>query len=172
MYRSLSRLGVVPGSSSRDELAGTAMPASFVIKLSRSQARLGSERIARLPGVVAARRAIAHRYSGWLRDRGRTAATEPHGVEHAFLRYPLRVSDRQRFRAAAVKAGVDLGDWFVSPIHPITERLDRWGYTAGMATVAEQACREIVNLPTDPDLGPDGVDRVLAFLTAQAELIR
>lgn len=170
-YRALGRLGVVPSSSSRDELEGTAMPPGFVARLSTAQARLGSERIERLATVVAERRAIAHRYSAWLRERGLTVAAEPPDTEHAFLRYPLRVADRRRFRAAAVRSGVDLGDWFVSPIHPVTERLDRWAYTGGTAPVAEQACREIVNLPTDPDLGAEGVERVLAFLADQTPLI-
>jgi perosamine synthetase len=146
-YRALSRLGVIPGSSSRDELEGSAMPPGFVARLSTAQARLGSDRIGRLATDVAERRAIAHRYSAWLRERGLTAAAD------------------------AVRAGVDLGDWFVSPIHPVTERLDRWAYAAGTAPIAEQACRAIVNLPTDPDLGADGIDRVLEFLADQATLI-
>ena len=170
-YRVLSRMGAVPGSSSRDELEGMAMPSGFVVRLSTSQARLGSERIGRLRHDVEERRAIAHRYSAWLTERGRTAAAEPPEAEHAFLRYPLRVSDRRRFRAAAASAGVDLGDWFVSPIHPATERLDRWAYTIGTAPIAERICREIVNLPTEPGLEQRDVDRILSFLSKQAHLI-
>jgi perosamine synthetase len=171
MYRAFGRLGVVPGSSSQDELEGTAMPHGFLARLSESQARLGSDRLGRLPIEIERRRRIAHRYSDWLVAEARTAAAEPAEAEHAFLRYPLRVADRPRFMVAAERAGVDLGDWFVSPVHPATERLDRWGFVTGSAPHAEQACREIVNLPTDPTLETGGADRILAFLMEQSDRI-
>ncbi len=171
MYRAFGRLGVVPGSSSQDELEGTAMPHGFLARLSESQARLGSDGLGRLPIEIERRRRIAHRYSDWLVAEGRTAAAEPAEAEHAFLRYPLRVADRRRFMIAAEREGVDLGDWFVSPIHPATDHLERWGYVAGCAPIAERACREIVNLPTDPTLRDGNVDRVLSFLAEQVDLI-
>jgi dTDP-4-amino-4,6-dideoxygalactose transaminase len=170
-YRALSRMGVVPGSSSRGELEGTTMPDGFLAGLSESQARIGAVAIGRLATQVERRRYIAHRYSGWLSDHGRTAAAEPANAEHAFLRYPLRVTDRSRFTIAAERAGVDLGDWFVSPIHPVMEDLERWAYRAGSARQAERACREIVNLPTDSGFGDRDVERVIAFLADHIELI-
>ncbi len=170
-YRTTSRLGLLPASSGRDELAGSAMPAGFLARLSESQAGLGSDRLATLSAQVAQRRLVAGQYSSWLAAHGRTAAAEPAYAEHAFLRYPLRTRDREGFRSAAELAGVDLGDWFVSPVHPVTEGLDRWGYLAGTAPAAEQACREIVNLPTDPALGPRGVEQVLSLLAAQVDLL-
>jgi perosamine synthetase len=170
-YRAFSRLGVVPGSSSRGELDGITMPHGFLQRLSESQARLGAERLGGLSTAIERRRQIAHRYTDLLVSRGRAAAAEPDEVEHAFLRYPLRVADRPRFVGAAARAGIDLGDWFVSPVHPVTDRLDRWGYVTGSAPHAEKACREIVNLPTDPMLGARDVDRVLSFLLEQTDQI-
>jgi dTDP-4-amino-4,6-dideoxygalactose transaminase len=171
IYRALGRRGFVPGSSSQDELDGPEMPRSFLMKLSDSQARLGSDRLRRLPTEIQRRRAIAHRYSETLLVEGRTAAAEPAVAEHAFLRYPLRVADRRRFLAAAERAGVDVGDWFISPIHPVTNHLERWGYVAGRAPNAERACREIVNLPTEPAFNDSEVDRTLSFLARHVDLI-
>jgi perosamine synthetase len=171
-YRALSWLGVVPGSSSRDELEAAAMPHDFVSRLSESQARLGSARMSGLSADVERRRSIAHRYSEWLSAKDRTAATEPAEADHAFLRYPLRVNDRIAFAAAAERAGVDLGDWFVSPIHPVLDHLDRWGYVVGAAATAERACREIVNLPLDRWLRDRDVKHVLTFLADHVDLIR
>lgn len=170
-YRQLGRLGVVPGSSTRDELEGTAMPARFLERLSESQARLGAERLSRLPDEVARRRRIARAYSTWFIENGRGAAVEPPDQEHTFLRYPVRVSDRQHFISAAKQAGIDLGDWFVSPIHPVSDHLERWGYLAGSAPNAERACREIVNLPTDPALGDNDVEQVIGFMAQHLGLI-
>jgi dTDP-4-amino-4,6-dideoxygalactose transaminase len=171
-YRWLSHAGMVPSSSSRDELDETVMPRAYLCQLSEAQARRGSRRIDRLAIQVERRRSIAGRYSAWLASRGRTVAGERADAIHAFLRYPLRVHDRPTFRAAAARAQVDLGDWFVSPVHPALERLDRWGYLAGSAPGAEQACREIVNLPTDPGLGDRDIERTLAFLDEHSELIQ
>ena len=105
-------------------------PARFLARLSESQARLGADRLSRLADEVARRRRIARAYSNWLIGKGRGAAVEPPDQEHAFLRYPVRVTDRQRFVAAAGQAGIDLGDWFVSPVHPVSDHLERWGYLA------------------------------------------
>jgi dTDP-4-amino-4,6-dideoxygalactose transaminase len=171
-YRWFGRHGIVPGSSTQDELDGVVMPARFLTGLSESQARLGSDRLSRLGGEVARRRNIAHAYSDWLIGNGRAAPVEPADQEHAFLRYPLRVTDRTRFMSEAEQAGIDLGDWFVSPVHPVLDRLDRWGYLAGTAPNAELACREIVNLPTDRTVGDNDVEQVIAFLGRHIDLIQ
>jgi perosamine synthetase len=170
-YRALGRSGVLPGSSSHDELEGTAMPRGFLTRLSASQARLGSERLGGLPAATERRQSTAHRYSELLAAAGRTVAAEPANAEHGFLRYPLRVADRPSFVAAAERSGVDLGEWFISPVHPVVDALDRWGYEPGQTPTADRACREIVNLPTDPSLSDGDVDRVRSFLSANLDLI-
>jgi perosamine synthetase len=81
-YRTLSRVGAVPGSSSRDELEGSAMPKGFLARLSDRQASLGLQGLAGLEADVQRRRSIAHEYSDWLLAKGRTPACEPSGSEH------------------------------------------------------------------------------------------
>ena len=171
-YRTMSRLGVVPASSGREELSGIEMPDGFFARLSPWQAEIGSQRIGNLAHDVVSRQSIAARYTAFLSAHDRTSAAEPPDVTHSFLRYPLRVRERAAFVAAAERQGIDLGDWFVSPLHPITTGLDRWGYRAGTAPIAEAVCSEIVNLPTEPKLSERDVERVLAFLGTQLELIR
>jgi dTDP-4-amino-4,6-dideoxygalactose transaminase len=158
VYRVVSRAGVVPGSSSGEELEGTAMPDGFVTAMSGFQARLAAQRLPTLPGRVRRRRAVAARYSAWLREHGATPAYEPGGAEHAFLRYPLRVRERDAFVAEAERRGIDLGDWFHSPLYPIRGDLEAWGYQRGHSPVAERVAAEMVNLPTD--IAPDGPEAV------------
>ena len=171
VYRALSRGGIVPGSSSGDELAGPVMPDGFLARMSPMQARLGAERIGGLAALVDRRTEIAARYSTWLQERGYTPAPERPGSRHAFLRYPILVTDRPTFMAAARRAGIDVGDWFVSPVHPVETALDRWGYRAGLAPQAEAICRAIVNLPTDPAFDVADVDRILGFLEANRRFL-
>jgi perosamine synthetase len=153
VYRAASRVGVVPGSSSGAELAGTAMPRAFLTGMSGFQAQLAARRLPGLAGKVRRRRAVARRYSAWLADHGRTAVHEPSFAGHAFLRYPLRVRDREWFVADARRRGVLLGDWFQSPLHPAGD-LAAWQYHGGQCPVSERVAAEIVNLPTD--VAPDG----------------
>lgn len=148
------------------------MPDGFVTRLSRAQARAGADRIGLLSAQVDRRRTIAGRYSDWLSANGRTPASEPPELVHAFLRYPIRVTDRPGFIASAERAGVDLGDWFVSPIHPVVDGLDRWGYRVGSAPNADLICQEIVNLPTVPSFRDRDVERVIAFLGDHLSSIR
>ena len=164
VYRLVSRAGVVPGSSGGEELEGAEMPASFFTGMAPFQATLTARRLTTLPRLVDRRRAVARRYSTWAAAHGRTAAHEPAAAGHGFLRYPLRVRDRDAFVAEAERRGVLLGDWFHSPLYPIAGDLTPWGYRRGAHPVAERVATEIVNLPTDQE--PDsreqhGVDALL-----------
>jgi perosamine synthetase len=154
VYRALGRGGLVPGSSSRGELESPVMPSNFLTRMSQLQAELGTRRLGALSSTVLKRRAVAERYSRWLTVRGRTAVHEPSACTHAFLRYPLRVRGRDGFLDEARRRGLDLGDWFRSPLYPIRGELTRWGYRSGASPVAERVAAEIVNLPTD--LTPEG----------------
>ena len=155
VYRAVSRAGLVPGSSSGEELEGTGMPESFVTAMSAFQARLAGRRLAALGARVRRRVAVAHGYSARLATLGCTPAAEPESARHAFLRYPLRVRERDAFVEEANRRGVLLGDWFHSPLYPIGGDLGRWGYRRGEHPVAERVASEIVNLPTDlPPGGP------------------
>jgi perosamine synthetase len=171
VYRAVSRVGLVPGSSSRDELAGTQMPASFVAQMSSLQAGLAARRLATLGAKLRRRRAVADRYSAWLAAHGGTPAYEPAFAAHGFLRYPLRVRERDAFLEDAGRRGIDLGDWFDSPLYPIGRELERWGYVWGANPVAERVASEIVNLPTD--IEPDGpqMEAIEALLEASARRI-
>jgi perosamine synthetase len=165
VYRAVSRAGLVPGSSSGAELEGTHAPDRFHTGMSPFQARLGAQRLATLRARLRRRRAVAERYSAWLRAHGGTPAHEPAFAAHAFLRYPLRVGEPDAVVEQAARRGVLLGDWFRSPVYPIEGDLSPWGYRRGAYPIAERVASEIVNLPTD--LGPDGRElRVVEELLA------
>jgi perosamine synthetase len=149
VYRALGHAGLVPGSSSRGELEAPVMPSSFLTRMSQVQAGLGRRRLGALRSTVLRRRETAQRYTEWLTARGRTPVHEPSFCTHAFLRYPLRVHGRDEFLEDARRRGLDLGDWFHSPLYPIRGDLTPWGYRWGSNPAAERITTEIVNLPTD-----------------------
>ena len=53
---------------------------------------------------------------------------EPEYAVHTYLKFPLLVKDRKKFFKEAEKEKIELGDWFISPIHPITKNLEYWHY--------------------------------------------
>jgi hypothetical protein len=81
------------------------------------------------------------------------------------------VRGRDAFVAEADRRGVLLGDWFHSPLYPIDENLERWGYRRGSSPVAERVSAGIVNLPVDLAPGGGELRAVQELLEACAERI-
>lgn len=47
---------------------------------------------------------------------------------------------------------LETGDWFVSPLHPLHDNREQFGYRQGTCPVAEALCERVVNLPTLPGI--------------------
>ena len=87
---------------------------------------------------------------------------------HGFLKYPILVKDRDLFLNLAEKNRIELGDWFISPLHPIVGDLTPWKFETKLFPVATFVSQHIVNLPTNPA----NIDRVLAFVEDNIEYIQ
>ncbi|HEX9250751.1 MAG TPA: hypothetical protein VF870_00840, partial [Ignavibacteriaceae bacterium] len=68
---------------------------------------------------------------------------------HIFLKYPLIVKNRKLFFELAKNSRITLGDWFLSPLHPVKVDLERWQLVRHNYPVADSISKKIVNLPTD-----------------------
>ena len=146
-YRQLTqRLGWLSGSSGVGELAATSMPRSYLRQMSRSQRTLFQRALTRLADTIRQRRIVSERFDELLRFHGFSPPARPDNAEHGMLRYAFRVANKAAFLASARASHVPIGDWFSSPLHPVCGDLRPWGYRPGTCPVAEQACREVVNL--------------------------
>jgi perosamine synthetase len=70
----------------------------------------------------------------------------------------------------ARKSRVELGDWFSSPVHPLSE--PEWsavGYQKGSCPVAEGVSQNIVTLPCHAGVTPREAERTLRFLKQMKE---
>ena len=74
------------------------------------------------------------------------------------------VKDRKKFFKEAEKEKIELGDWFISPIHPITKNFELWHYKYGENPIAEKISQHIINLPTHPKITKDYVAHIAQFL--------
>lgn len=141
IFRTLTRFGLVIGSATADEF-GTTIPKDYLMAMSDVQARVGLCELARLARNLSHRRRLAAFYRTMLGDPAFDDADQP------LVRYPLRVLNRERFLADAMRAAVEVGTWFECPLHPAETDPETFGYRDGMCPVSERVAAEMVNLPT------------------------
>ena len=161
LYRFLSKNNLVVGSSQGNELDNSILPDDFLKQMANVQLKKGISELMKLNQYVSHRVKVAAQYDEALRKLGIKINSNS---DNAYLKYPLLVKDRKLFFELAAKKNIELGDWFISPIHPITEQFHLWQYDYGKFPIAEYVSAQIVNLPTHIDMGPKAVERVLSFL--------
>lgn len=164
LYRRLSQSGLIPGSSEGSELKGAMMPLNYLMAGGNTQAREGLRQLKRWPQISERRRELAALYDQTLQELGLPALFVPPHITHGYLKYPLFVKDREAFFALAEHRRIRLGDWMLSPIHPVEKDWEKWGYLPGSCPVGERLSRHVVNLLTDLDLTEKEVHRTLDFL--------
>lgn len=162
-YRFLSGLGLAIGSSSSQELAGD-MPRDYFKRMAPSQEKEGEGNLADISGLLEHRKMISALYSRRLPALGFGALKENRDSENVLLRYPVRVANKQEVLKEALRKGVEIGSWFEIPLHPFGTDMAKFGYQTGMCPHSEQACTEVVNLPTHAKISESEVSRILEFL--------
>jgi len=163
-YRWLSKNNLILGSSQGEELKDPVKPKGFEKGFSQTQAKKGIEELRKLDKVLEHRNKIANVYKKILLELSIQSPYEPKYTEHTYLKFPLLVKDRADFFRLAEKEKIELGDWFVSPIHPITENFEYWHYHLGENPIAEKISQHIVNLPTHVKVTEDYMNRIAQFL--------
>jgi len=114
--------------------------------------------------VIEHRKKVADMYKNILKDLDIEPPYEPEYAIHTYLKFPLLVKDRKKFFEEVEKEKIELGDWFISPIHPITKNLEYWHYKWGVNPIAEFVSQYIINLPTHERIDEDFVNEVYDFL--------
>ena len=108
-----------------------------------------------LSELIIRRKANANEYLELLKVNGKKYIDETFNDKHSFLKYPILVKKREVFIQKAEAAQIELGEWFCSPLHPVTEtELHKWEMNVDLFPVSLNISRHIVNLPTETlDLG-------------------
>lgn len=168
LFRFLSKHNLVIGSSQGSELSDIKMPAGYFKSASPVQIKEGIKQLAYLKDLNILRRKNAEDYSHFLKANNKIFVKESLFKNHLFLKYPLLVNNRELFFELAQKENINLGDWFISPLHPVKENLYKWGFDISLFPEAVNISQKIVNLPTDIKNNK----KVLKFLKANLELIQ
>jgi dTDP-4-amino-4,6-dideoxygalactose transaminase len=95
------------------------------------------------------RKKNATAYTEFLESVGKNHVNRSLFDDHIFIRYPLLVNDRERFREEAEKENIILGEWFEDPIYPAYDSLTIWKVKTEDLPNAMYVCKHVVNLPTE-----------------------
>lgn len=121
-----------------------------------------AEQLKQLPSFTQRRRAIAKRY---LQELGGSEYMQVSAVSANWLRFPVRLADKRGVLAAAKRAKILLGDWYASPVAPVTlAQSSLTHYVPGSCPEAERAALHVINLPTHPRMTDEDVSRVIKFI--------
>lgn len=163
-YRKLSGTGIIPGSSSGEELEG-GMPRTYTRRMSLWQQDLLRNKLAGKDDDIRHRKRIASIYDETLLHRRIFRDRSFGDYDPVLLRYPVFVDDKNKVLLEAKKRRIELGDWFVSPVHPIMEGWESVHYRKGMCPEAERICDHIINLPTHGRIGEEEAGRIAGFIS-------
>lgn len=167
LFRWLSKVGLVTGSSSTQEIKSTVMPADFLKQHSPLQASTGMRALASLDEVMAMRERAALAYREVLANHNKWHVSPLHDANNAHLKFPVLINDRRAFFSAAEKAQVRLSDWFVSPIHPVENDLSLWHLDVDTIPIATALAQKLVTINTEVA----DVEKVCRFLSSNLGLI-
>jgi perosamine synthetase len=165
LFRYLTRKGAVVGSSSTSEFQ-PVMAEDFFKSLTSVQARSGLRQLKKIDENIRHRKEIEKLYALLLKEKGWSVPQYDSDIcEPVLVRYPVRVTDKSEALKKAGGAGIELGSWFESPLHPIETPLEVYDYKSGSCPQAEKAAREVVNLPLHPRVNEKTARRTVEFIT-------
>ena len=165
LFRFLTKKGLVVGSSTTSELNLEVAP-DFFKAMSSIQARAGIRQLTKIEKNISHRRKITNLYDKLLKDKGWPALKYDSSVmDPVIVRYPVRITEKNKALELAAKSGIELGDWFDCPLHAAEAPLEAYDYTSGLCPIAEKACNQIVNLPTHMRVSEKTARKTVDFIT-------
>jgi perosamine synthetase len=164
----LSQIGLFVGSSNSGELIGER-PSDIAWKMSSFQQRAGIEEIKKLELNSTHRQLLGRYYSETFRRHGWPVYSYLDSGETRLVRYPLEVANKADLLKESSRAGIELGSWFETPLHPLSlndhHLLD---YRLGSCPFAESAAAKVVNLPLHERVTKPDAERIVDFILTHA----
>ncbi|MFH1096816.1 MAG: DegT/DnrJ/EryC1/StrS family aminotransferase [Candidatus Desantisbacteria bacterium] len=163
-HRLLSKLGLFIPSSTNEDLLSPRKPNGYEKLFTNFQAKIGLRGFEKLDKDNEHRRYIASLYDGYLRENNLPVAYTEKAEGHIYLRYPLLVKDKNAILKAAQFQNIEIGDWFISVLHPLNAPLNTACYRDGDCPVGEKIAVHLINLPTHLGMNKKKVVKVIEFL--------
>ena len=169
LLRLLSRFGLFVGSSSESELAGEK-PLDHNWKMGNFQKVSGMKGLQKYIDFLKQRKEVTAYYDSELQKHGwelpyRTGDT-------IFLRYPVRVSNKEIILQKAKNERIEIGTWFETPLHPVSLSDHAiFDYQIGQCPLAEKDSEQIINLPLHEWINIKEASKIIKFFFHNAEMI-
>lgn len=158
VWNKINQTGPMQRARDRLGLAQVEMPDDYATSLADFQGRVGLAQLRKFDAILARHRAWAESYDRELRDvPGVRLAPIIAGATYSH--YALRVERRDEigFRQRMRAKGIEVGTAF---IHVVPYMKPYQPYAKGTYPRAEQAAREVVNLPNYPGLSAANVQYI------------
>jgi len=162
-YRWLSNHSILTGSTAVNEYTGESD--DYFRRISQVQAAAGLFELEHLDRAIAHRQHLTSWYREALSGAGWPMAPAPSDEDVTLLRFPVRVNNKLEALEQADRSLIELGDWFVCPLHSHLARQENFGYSTGMCPKADQAAHEIINLPLHSRVSLRQARRIVDFLS-------
>lgn len=166
-FRFLTNHGLVVGSYSLKEYDGSA-PRHFLKGMNRVQEFIGRLGFRKIEAIISHRTMLQKIYEEYLQKMNWPVLNDSVDSEPVLVRYPIRVKRKLQVLDDAYRDHIELGSWFDSPLHPRETPLERYGYIKGTCPEAEQAAREVVNLPLHMRITPKHAETIVKWLVENA----
>lgn len=162
-YRALSSVGITIGSSSKEELE-CKMPEGYLKKMSEWQRSLLDKKLEEIDKYIEHSTWATSLYESLLKEKNIETVKLADQYAPVFARYPVLIKDKMKVLEKAKQLRIELGDWFLSPIHPNLWGWEKAGYSKGMCPVAEKICAHVINLPTHQRILEKDVEKIVEFV--------
>jgi dTDP-4-amino-4,6-dideoxygalactose transaminase len=133
------------------------------------QQRVGLGHMDKLEVNLSHRQTLSRYYSEALPSHGWHFNGYFNGQETILLRFPLEVRNKLLVLKESARAGIELGSWFETPLHPLPladhHLVD---YRLGSCPVAESTASRVINLPLHERVTPTDADRIVQFVLSTA----
>jgi len=93
-------------------------------------------------------------------NENRKRISKIYGEEGIFLRYPIQCKDTVAFKEALRQEKVICGNWYNNPVYPRGVNMEQFGYTMGSCPVVDGLSKNILNLPTNIEVGEEKAKRI------------
>ncbi|MBT7611359.1 MAG: hypothetical protein HN576_16485 [Bacteriovoracaceae bacterium] len=154
-----------PGEHIDEKTNIREIPDNYLKSMSPLQAKYGQYALSHLEETLEIRRAIVKRYDDIFIKLNLPILTRPADQTHYFLKYCFRVKNNDSFVKKAQLINLELNRWPYSPLTPVKNNYERWGFNQTENKNAVEACKTIINLPTNPDIGDSYFIKLEKFLS-------
>jgi len=88
-------------------------------------------------------------------NSNREQISKIYGKEDIYLRYPIQCERPEALRTALRNEKVIIGNWYNNPVYPRGITVEDFGYISGSCPVVEKLSKNILNLPTNIEVGEE-----------------